>query len=114
MPFTLINSRPVSGVQLYTYSTMDSADTNPTAVLVDGTTPIVGFMQVTGTFGGAAAKLQVSNDNTNWVDAKDISGTTISIIAAGGVEFSTSAVYVRPLVTGGSGTSLSVTLAFRG
>lgn len=114
MSFTLTQSRPVSGVMLHTYATMDSGDTSPSALLLDGTTPIVGFMQVTGTFGGAAAKLQVSNDNTNWVDARDISGNLISISAAGGSEFSTAAVYVRPLVTGGTGTELTVTLAFRG
>jgi len=114
MSFTLTPSRPVSGVQLHTYTTLDSGDTAPTAVLLDGTVPIAGFMQAAGTFGGATVKLQVSNDNTNWVDAKDITGTVVGLLAAGGVEFSTAAVYIRPLVTGGSGTNLTVTIAFRG
>jgi hypothetical protein len=99
---------------LHTYATMDSGDTSPSALLLDGTTPIAGFIQATGTFGGATAKLQVSNDNTNWVDARDITGVLIGILAAGGVEFSTSAVYIRPLVTGGSSTNLTITIAFRG
>jgi hypothetical protein len=113
MAFTLTPSKPVSGVKLFTYTTVDSADT-PSAVLLDGTAPVVGFLQVSGTFGGATAKVQLSNDGTNWVDAKDLSGTAIAITAAGGAEFSTAAVYVRPLVTGGSGTSLTISLAFRG
>jgi hypothetical protein len=114
MSFTLTTSRPVSGVMLHTYTTMDSGDTAPSAILLDGTTPIAGFIQATGTFGGASAKLQVSNDNTNWVDAKDLTGAVVGLTAAGGAEFSTAAVYIRPLVTGGSGTNLTITIAFRG
>jgi hypothetical protein len=113
MAFTLTPSKPVSGAKLFTYETVDSADT-PSAVLLDGTSPVVGFLQVSGTFGGATAKVQISNDNTNWVDVKDLSGTAIAITEAGGAEFSTAAIYVRPLVTGGSGTALTISLAFRG
>jgi hypothetical protein len=113
MPFTLTPSKLVSGAKLFTYATVDSAD-SPSALLLDGTSTIAGYMQVSGTFGGATAKLQLSNNGTSWTDARDISGNLISITAAGGAEFSTAAIYVRPLVTGGSGTSLTVTLAFRG
>jgi hypothetical protein len=112
MTFTI--SRPVSGVILYTYTEMDSGETSPTSLLLSGTAPIVGFMQVTGTFDGASVKLQVSNDNINWVDAKDIAGEVVGISSTGGVEFSTAAVYIRPLVTGGTETNLDVTVSFRG
>lgn len=113
MPFTLTPSNPVSGAKLFTYTTVDSADT-PSAIQVEGSSPAIGFLQVTGTFGGATVKLQLSNNGTNWVDARNLQGAPIAILAAGGEEFSTGAIHVRPLVTGGTGTSLQISIAFRG
>jgi hypothetical protein len=71
-------------------------------------------MQVTGTFGGGSVALQGSNDGTNWVALKDLAGAVIAITAAGGVDFSVSCVYIRPLITGGTGNDVDVTIALRG
>jgi len=114
MALVVTPSKPVSGVSLYTYDNLDSADTNPEYLTLSGTDPVVGFLQVVGTFGGGTVKLQLSNNGTNWVDAKDISGTAVAITAAGGVEFSTAAVYIRPLISGGSGDDVDVLISFRG
>ena len=58
--------------------------------------------------------LQGSNDNTNWVNLTDTFGSTIQISSAGGKEFSTGALYIRPLVTGGSGDDIDVSISLRG
>ena len=71
-------------------------------------------VQVVGTFGGATVTLQVSNDGTNWVDAKDVLGTTISLTATGYFEFSLSAAYIRPAVASGSANDIDVIVVLRG
>ncbi len=69
----------------------------------------------TGTFGGASVSLQGSNDltsPTNWFVLTDYQGNNISKSAAAleGVEEPT--VWVRPLVTGGDGTTAIVANLF--
>jgi hypothetical protein len=114
MALTLNTSHPVSGCDLFTYDNLDTADTAPGSVLAAGTSPVVGSIQVVGTFGGASVALQGSNDGTNWVALSDRAGNTIGVATSGGAEFSTSFVYLRPLATGGTGDDLDVFIALRG
>ena len=114
MALVFSTSQPVSGCDLFTYDNLDTADTAPGTVLSSGTAPVIGSIQVIGTFGGASVALQGSNDGTNWVGLADRAGTVIALTAAGGAEFSTSFVYLRPLATGGSGDDLDVFIALRG
>jgi hypothetical protein len=114
MALSFTSTIPVSGVALYTYDNLDTADTSPTVINPGGTEPIAGSMQVIGTFGGGTVKLQGSNNGANWVDLKDSYGTAIGLTSAGGVEFSTSFLYLRPLVTGGSSDDVDVFIVTRG
>jgi hypothetical protein len=114
MALVFSTSQPVSGCDLYTYDNLDTADTAPGAILSSGTAPAIGSIQAVGTFGGASVALQGSNDGTNWVGLTDRSGVTIALTAAGGSEFSTSFVYLRPLATGGTGDDLDVFISLRG
>lgn len=81
--------------------------------------PVAGYAasmisaQVSGTFGGATVTLEVSNDGTNFFGAKDVTGTAISLTAAGLVQLQTSAAYVKPVVTSGSANSIDVSLVLR-
>lgn len=75
---------------------------------------LAGAVQVTGTFSGATVTLQCSNDGTNYVAVKDVSGSDIALTAAGMKEFSTAARYLRPSVASGTGTGLVATLCLRG
>jgi len=114
MALTLDSSKPVSGVKLYTYDNLDTLDTSPGIILSEGTAPIAGFIQAIGTFGGGTVKLQGSNDNINWVDLLDVTGTAIGMTTAGGKEFTSSCVYLRPLITGGAGDDVDVLISLRG
>lgn len=114
MALTVTPSTPKSGVVLYTYDNLDTADSSPTALELTGTAPALGFIQAVGTFGGGTVKLQGSNDNTNWVDLNDVTGTAIGLTAAGGAEFTTSALYIRPIITGGTGDDVDVYISLRG
>jgi len=71
-------------------------------------------IQISGTFGGATVKMQVSNDNTNFFDMEDVTGTAVSTGSGALYEVSTAAVFIKPVVTGGSGNDIDVIIAFRG
>lgn len=101
------------GVLTVTWNTLTENDTCE-EFIPGGTEPVVASMQVTGTFGGATVVLQGSNDGTNFYDLDDIEGTAISVTAAGLVEFSTSALYIKPVASGGTSQDLDIVICFRG
>jgi ABC-type cobalamin transport system permease subunit len=114
MALSYTTEMPVLGIELHTWDNLDTADSSPTVAEPGGTSALAGFVQVVGTFGGGTVRLQGSNDNTNWINLKDIAGTLIGITSDGGAEFSTSARYIRPLITGGSGDDVDVYMIIRG
>ena len=114
MSLVVTPSTPVSGVFIWSYDNLDTADTSPQKITAGGTRTLAGALQVVGTFGGASVALQASNDGVNWVGLSDRSGVVIAITAAGGSEFSTSYLYLRPLATGGTGDDLDVFISLRG
>jgi hypothetical protein len=71
-------------------------------------------VQVVGTFGGATITIEVSNDGTNWATALGLDATAMTFTATGYREFSLSAAYVRPVISGGTGSNLSVVMVLRG
>lgn len=76
---------------------------------------LAGCIQFTGTFnGGTTAVLEGSNDGTNYSTLRDMVGANISLTAAGMVEFSTSALYIRPSVSGGSSDDVDAIMVLRG
>lgn len=58
-----------------------------------------------GTFGGATVTIEISIDGTNWFAVPSISFT-----ALGTVNMEARAVYVRGVVTGGTGESINMVL----
>lgn len=75
---------------------------------------VAGAVQFGGTFGGATVGLQVSNDGVTYFDMKDLAGTTISATANALFEFTTSAMYLRPVISGGAANAADVTVVLRG
>ena len=74
--------------------------------------PLAGAVQFSGTFGGTVT-LQKSNDGTTWYTMKDLDGNDIAVTAVGFYEFSTAAMYIRPIA--GAGVSgVTVKLVLRG
>ena len=69
-------------------------------------------VQITGTFGGATITMQGSNDDVTWVTLKDTTGVDIEYSGTNRlVGILQAPRYVRPSISGGSGTSLKVVLA---
>lgn len=71
-------------------------------------------VQVEGTFGGATVVIQGSNDGTNWRTLSDPSNAALSFAAAGLEAIQEHTRYIRPLSSGGTGTSVTVTIFMRG
>ena len=70
-------------------------------------------VQVEGTFGGSSTAIQGSNDGTNYRALNDITKTAIAITAAGVEQVLEITKYIRPVVTGGAGSGITVTLIAR-
>jgi len=74
----------------------------------------VGSVQISGTFGGATITLEQSNDGVTWFPAVDTLGTVISATTAEITEISLASIYLRPVITGGTGSSVDIIVVFRG
>lgn len=67
-----------------------------------------------GTFnGGTTAVLQGSVDGVVYATLTDVAGNAISATAAKMQEFTSAALYFKPLVTAGSADNVDVAVAFR-
>lgn len=66
-----------------------------------------------GTFGGATAVLHGSIDGTTYGPLYDIGGNAISATAAKVQDFTSSMLYFKPVVTGGTGDNVDITIVAR-
>lgn len=89
---------------IISWLTLTSSDAAGTPYEPERTRAAIAAVQFTGTFGGATAILQGSNDGTNWITLDDTGGDAISLTAAGYAEVSTAMAYIRPSTSGGDGT----------
>jgi len=67
-------------------------------------------MQVSGTFGGASVALHGSIDGTNYVALTDSSGTAFAVTADGIVSGGDLVKYLKPVATGGTSQSLTISI----
>jgi hypothetical protein len=74
-------------------------------------------VQVIGTFGGATVTLQGSNDEgpvpTNWVALTDLLGNALNFTATGLEQVTENTCWVRPVVTGGAASGITVQMLLR-
>ncbi|WP_282093022.1 hypothetical protein [Epibacterium ulvae] len=71
-------------------------------------------VQVFGDFEGSTVTLKVSNDGVHWMPLRDLAGDPIELTEGALAEFSSSALYIRPVRTGGASASVSVVMVLRG
>lgn len=67
----------------------------------------------TGTFGGTVV-IQGSNDGTNWFTLTDQNAQSLSYTGAGGGLIAENPRYIRPAVTAGTVTSVTVIICAKG
>jgi len=70
-------------------------------------------VSVDGTFGGASVAIQGSADGSSWASLTDHSGTDIAMSAAASVVISEIPLKTRPLLSGGAGATINVTMVLR-
>ncbi len=70
-------------------------------------------VQVSGTFGGTSMSIYGSNDGTNWYILNNAQGTAATFTAAGMKQIVEVPYFIKPMLTGGSGASVDVTLIAR-
>lgn len=81
--------------------------------------PIVGVewadrcVSVTGTFGGATLSVAGSNDGTNYYTLNNAQGTAATFTAAGIKQVVEVPMYIKPILTGGSGSDVDVIMIAR-
>lgn len=102
----------VAGVPVVKWTGVStSTDTTLKFAVAEGS---IASVLINGTFGGATAKLQFSNDGTTWTDFKDSAGTTVSATAATQFQqVGVYAVYIKPVVSGGSSDNVDFTVTLR-
>lgn len=67
-------------------------------------------VQVIGTAAGATLTFQGSNNGTDWATLHDPQGNDLAFTSVGIKAISEATYYVRPIVSGGAGTSFTVIL----
>lgn len=102
---------PTRDVWIINWPAMGNADTGTTVGCAGSSDRCVQF---SGTFGGATIVLQGSNDGTNWSTLQDPQGNSISKTSAGIFQVLDLTRYIRPVTSGGSGTSIDVNLLVKG
>lgn len=102
-----------SKAKIVTWTAIANADTATPFLPVELDTAIAS-VQISGTFGGATLTIQQSNDGTNWFTVKTPTNDNVVATAAGMFEVSLSGLYIRPSISGGSGSSINVILVTRG
>lgn len=108
---TSITDNGALDVCLVSWPAMGNADTG-TAIKLGGASDR--SVQIEGTFGGATVVIQGSNDGTNYETLHDPTGTAISKTAAALVQVLELSRYIRPVTSGGTGTSVTVTMVTKG
>jgi hypothetical protein len=103
----------LTGIPVVVWSGLNTADTVEPLV-IPSRTGSRAAVQIGGDFGGATVKIQVSNDGITYFDLSDVDGDPVSATANAIFEISTSAVFIRPDVSGGSEDDIDVTLCLRG
>ena len=98
-----------AGMALFTWTPLTTGDTG--APITTGYSADL-TIQVFGTFGGATVTFQGSNDGTNWHPLTQRGGTAnMAYTSAANHMCQEMPAFIRPAVTGGTSTSVTVILA---
>ena len=82
-------------------------------VRLNGYGAMAACLQIDGTFGGATTGFQGSNDNVDYFNLTNLAGAAIALTAAGLVDLSTGALFLRPAITGGAAYAINYYLMAR-
>lgn len=101
----------IRDVWLATWTAMGNADTGAPVQMSGASDRSV---QIEGTFASATVAIKGSNDGTNYQLLTDPQGNNISKSAAALEAITELTRYIQPVTSGGSGTSVTVSVLLRG
>ena len=104
----------VDGIPRVTWTGLTTGDTGSSFAVAEQWGLAAAVQISSSNFQSSTVALQVSNDGTNWFAIKDLSGTTVSATASAMFEITTSAAYIKPIISGGSTEDVNVILVLRG
>lgn len=104
----------IDGVPRIVWGPLTSTNDTGTGFKLVGTVGLAGSVQVTGTFNTGTVTLKGSDNGGEYYTLKDRNGNNVSFTAAGRAEFVTSAVYIRPEISGAGTDSVIVVTVLRG
>lgn len=95
----------IGDARVITWAALTSANSAGEPIKPIKTEMAIAAVQFTGTFGGATAVLQGSNDGVEYATLRDPqTGTAISFTSASYAEVGTGMAFIRPSTSGGDGT----------
>jgi hypothetical protein len=98
---------------LVTWNTLTTTDTVGATVTLPAHSDR--SVQISGTFGGTTVTIEGSNDGTNFQTLDDFQGNELSFASADLENIAQAVYYLRPLLTGGDGTTdIDVSLLLTG
>ena len=108
---TITRADAFSDAWTATWASMATGDTGAPISMVQANDRSI---QVTGTFSTSTVTIQGSNDGTNWFTLNSPQGTAATFTAAGLIAIQEHTRYLRPSISGGTGTGLTVVCFMKG
>lgn len=105
-----VSQRGDGSVIRVTWTPVTEADTCRAVQLPQHADRVV---QVAGTFGGTSVAVQGTIDGTNFISLTDQANTTVAITSAGLKIVLQNAYQVKPVLTGGTSVSLTISMLCR-
>lgn len=100
----------INSVELFTWAAMGGSDVGDAVGFPQNADKCV---QIDGTFGSATVVIQGSNDGSKWFTLTDPQGNAISKTSAALEQIEEVPLYIRPSISGGTGSSINVRLLAR-
>lgn len=104
LPQVLADKVDLSGVRVRKWSNMTTGDVGEPILLTKFNDRTV---HLTGTFGGATVTFEGSNDGVEYLPMRDVFNAVVSAAEPKLITLTEVPLYVRPAVSGGTGTSIT-------
>ena len=104
----------IAGVPRLVWGPLNSTDETGDGYKLTGQNGLTASVHVIGTFNTGTLTMKVSNTGNDYVTLKDKLGANVAFTAVGYAEFSTSATYIRPELTGAGTDNVTVVVVLRG
>lgn len=104
----VVTSYPEEGMVRAFWEALAAGETGVAASIGHWPTKSV---QIAGTFGGGTVAIHGSNDGINYAVLQDALGTDLTALAAADIfSIDQNTRFIRPIITGGAGTDLDITI----